>query len=913
MDTVSDENRKRKPHLEKDEECHKKAKTFENKEDDIRIVVTACSNPQCILTSQRLGMLCFVVKMTAFPVQKWNLVSSFSYYHNITRFPECIKKTDAGQKTFDVLTQNSCSQCLYPHNGGLGSEMHYRLKTFRGTAKIREMVTMCGDMSVQWDANPWLGCVSFGGTSPPSKIPFCPKINRMSVTEDLETQSAGAISLKTGDLPLTYDQMAGHVSHLGGDVTIGSRLEPSQEENVMKMLVMDNISVYDRTNRGHMTCVLPSPPGLTRTLVDFSPSDELFEDSMYVQAPRPAGGILMDDARMGKTLQWIAKKVTRVSSHGIRKPSLVVTLPHLVGHWRDECLKHAPGLSVAVKNQGDPWNKYGHDVTITTYDSVVSDFKSPEEHNRQFAFRDSCCRCGQKTWVHKCSAPQCEGKCFRGVCAECGNTHSDHTWGNFSYKAAPACASCNDGGMDPYSRLFEEVVFDEFPRVVPQWFQKHSTQSRRKRADPRWEALYNLVWPGEIWASGKSYHPPIVWFVSDGLVKDWKHLGAVWEIFKIPRVCSVWDHYVSNNKNTWGSTKILGILKILVVRNAKHHLDGGKRTGDAVRIDKKALDVHQWALGVAQRNSSKISRNSAAFNKTMGVLLTTSSANNCDETLHQGLQFLSKIDSQTVFGNIELQQVKSSGRQHHTECPICIEPFDVCVQVRPCKHEFCSDCLMTAMNGKMFGTCPLCRQYFTSRQLGYVPPPLGDQGNAVIPQFPTLSNNRKIDRVVQMLKRQTLQGEEEANKTVVYTSSEGVTAQLKDALSTNFPSLGIYTGRSKASMETTLEKFSKSATQSILVFKLGLVPFVPDMSFVDKVVFVELVSDLGLLEKAVRLTQRLAKPSPHVHIVMSAGTVEEHIVSVWDALVKGGSWRGGDAFSQTFHNNIKDCGFNWSK
>ncbi len=85
------------------------------------------------------------------------------------------------------------------------------------------------------------------------------------------------------------------------------------------------------------------------------------------------------------------------------------------------------------------------------------------------------------------------------------------------------------------------------------------------------------------------------------------------------------------------------------------------------------------------------------------------------------------------------------------------------------------------------------------------------------------------------------------------------------------------------------------------------------MSFVDRVIFVELVSDLDVLEKAVKLTQRLARPSPHVHVVMAAGTVEEHIVSVWgDTLTKGGPGMG-NAFSQAFHNSIKDCEFNWSK
>jgi non-specific serine/threonine protein kinase len=88
------------------------------------------------------------------------------------------------------------------------------------------------------------------------------------------------------------------------------------------------------------------------------------------------GGCLADDMGLGKTLQVLALLVLlKRESKSQRRPSLLVLPASLIGNWRAECTRFAPGLKVLVAHPSEataplaeaPVGLDGFDLVITTY------------------------------------------------------------------------------------------------------------------------------------------------------------------------------------------------------------------------------------------------------------------------------------------------------------------------------------------------------------------------------------------------------------------------------------------------------------------------------------------------------------------------------------------------------------------
>lgn len=87
------------------------------------------------------------------------------------------------------------------------------------------------------------------------------------------------------------------------------------------------------------------------------------------------GGLLADEMGLGKSLQVIA--VIHDSGSTSRKPCLIVAPGSLLENWRREIARFAPDL-LTLKHHGQgrtgrPADLKGHDVVITSYDTVVRD------------------------------------------------------------------------------------------------------------------------------------------------------------------------------------------------------------------------------------------------------------------------------------------------------------------------------------------------------------------------------------------------------------------------------------------------------------------------------------------------------------------------------------------------------------
>jgi SNF2 family DNA or RNA helicase len=87
------------------------------------------------------------------------------------------------------------------------------------------------------------------------------------------------------------------------------------------------------------------------------------------------GAILADEMGLGKTIQLIALLAS--PERKLTAPSLIVAPGTLMENWRREILKFAPRLSTYLHQgsgrTGDYRNLLGHDVVITSYDTVVRD------------------------------------------------------------------------------------------------------------------------------------------------------------------------------------------------------------------------------------------------------------------------------------------------------------------------------------------------------------------------------------------------------------------------------------------------------------------------------------------------------------------------------------------------------------
>jgi superfamily II DNA or RNA helicase len=105
-----------------------------------------------------------------------------------------------------------------------------------------------------------------------------------------------------------------------------------------------------------------------------------------------ANGVLADDMGLGKTLQVIAHLAAEKEAGRLSRPALVVAPTSLVGNWRRELARFAPGLA-ALTLHGPTrhalWRRIDHaDVVITTYAALVRDEKKLARHSFQLLVLD---------------------------------------------------------------------------------------------------------------------------------------------------------------------------------------------------------------------------------------------------------------------------------------------------------------------------------------------------------------------------------------------------------------------------------------------------------------------------------------------------------------------------------------------
>ena len=123
------------------------------------------------------------------------------------------------------------------------------------------------------------------------------------------------------------------------------------------------------------------PAGLQATLRPYQ-----MEGLAWLQRLREhrAGGILADDMGLGKTLQTIAHLVTEKESGRLTTPALVVTPKSLIGNWKRELERFAPGLRVVVlkgPSRHARWPEvHNADVVLTSYPLLVRDLEVAQAH-----------------------------------------------------------------------------------------------------------------------------------------------------------------------------------------------------------------------------------------------------------------------------------------------------------------------------------------------------------------------------------------------------------------------------------------------------------------------------------------------------------------------------------------------------
>lgn len=111
---------------------------------------------------------------------------------------------------------------------------------------------------------------------------------------------------------------------------------------------------------------VPPPAGLHAQL---RPYQQEGLDRLALWWRHRLGGILADDMGLGKTLQVLAL-IAHAREGGERRPALVVAPTSVLGTWRDEVSRFAPGLAVTVRDtttgKGGPIPGDA-DVVVTSY------------------------------------------------------------------------------------------------------------------------------------------------------------------------------------------------------------------------------------------------------------------------------------------------------------------------------------------------------------------------------------------------------------------------------------------------------------------------------------------------------------------------------------------------------------------
>ncbi|MFC3128051.1 DEAD/DEAH box helicase [Coralloluteibacterium stylophorae] len=117
-----------------------------------------------------------------------------------------------------------------------------------------------------------------------------------------------------------------------------------------------------------------APPGFNATLRPYQREGLAWLDYL---ADTGLGGVLADDMGLGKTVQVIAHLLAEKQRGRMDVPALVVCPTSLVGNWREEAARFAPGLRTLVlhgSGRADAFDQIdSHDLVITTYPLLPRD------------------------------------------------------------------------------------------------------------------------------------------------------------------------------------------------------------------------------------------------------------------------------------------------------------------------------------------------------------------------------------------------------------------------------------------------------------------------------------------------------------------------------------------------------------
>lgn len=96
------------------------------------------------------------------------------------------------------------------------------------------------------------------------------------------------------------------------------------------------------------------------------------------------GGILADDMGLGKTLQTLAHLQLEKEAGRLDRPALVIAPTSVLGNWRAEAKRFAPGLKVLTLHGSGRKAEFGripeHDVVLSTYPLLPRDVDTLREH-----------------------------------------------------------------------------------------------------------------------------------------------------------------------------------------------------------------------------------------------------------------------------------------------------------------------------------------------------------------------------------------------------------------------------------------------------------------------------------------------------------------------------------------------------
>ncbi|WP_244561008.1 DEAD/DEAH box helicase [Azospirillum oryzae] len=199
---------------------------------------------------------------------------------------------------------------------------------------------------------------------------------------------SGTMFVRIGEtryLPLAVERVAPMIGVLmelfglqpgGGELRIGrshlgdlSALEEAASAAGIPLLGADAVRGMAKALReaGGVPAVAP-PQQLHATL---RPYQQAGLDWLQFLAAHGFGGILADDMGLGKTLQALAHLLVEKEAGRLDRPSLLIAPTSVLGNWRAEVQRFAPGLRTLVLH--GPQRKTAHG-SLANYDLVVTSY-----------------------------------------------------------------------------------------------------------------------------------------------------------------------------------------------------------------------------------------------------------------------------------------------------------------------------------------------------------------------------------------------------------------------------------------------------------------------------------------------------------------------------------------------------------